>query len=497
MRNIADANGVDLLLIDTGDRVEGNGLYDGSEPKGQYTFDIVKQQAIDIICAGNHELYKPNSSLDELYQTVPNFKGRYLASNLDIHNPETGDLQALAPRYKKFVTKNQGIRVTAFGFIFNFQGSSNNTVVQPVQEAIKEQWFVDAIRDKDVDLFLVAGHVPVRNSEEYDAIFKAIRSEHWDTPIQFFGGHTHIRDYKKYDKAAVAIESGRYMETLGFQSISGLRTGAEKGLGVAQGDLTFQRRYIDNNLYSLFHHSHTNESTFFTALGNSVTRQIDHARKELNLDLRRGCAPQDYWMTRVPANETSSIFRLLGEEILPDAMRATGNASSLPKIVLTNTGAIRFDIFQGPFTRDSEYLISPFTSGFRYIKDVDWSAAQHLIQVLNKGGQIFQGLDMPLAPPENRAVRADRVARPKQTQPTPEQVPLGAHLESFPGYITYDDDGDEGDDTVHEMIDQYHVPNCIQSNVGFPADDARVDRVDVIVSVPADGGKTHWLTSRF
>ncbi|KAH0182742.1 hypothetical protein KCU86_g12777, partial [Aureobasidium melanogenum] len=57
LRQKADNDGSDLLLVDTGDRVEGNGLYDASNPKGQYTFDIFKHQNIDIITSGNHELY--------------------------------------------------------------------------------------------------------------------------------------------------------------------------------------------------------------------------------------------------------------------------------------------------------------------------------------------------------------------------------------------------------------------------------------------------------
>jgi 2',3'-cyclic-nucleotide 2'-phosphodiesterase (5'-nucleotidase family) len=40
MRTKADEKGVDLLVIDTGDRIEGNGIYDGSDPKGKYTYNI-------------------------------------------------------------------------------------------------------------------------------------------------------------------------------------------------------------------------------------------------------------------------------------------------------------------------------------------------------------------------------------------------------------------------------------------------------------------------
>ena len=43
LRDRADEDGSDLLVIDTGDRVEGNGLYDASNPRGKYTFDIIKQ----------------------------------------------------------------------------------------------------------------------------------------------------------------------------------------------------------------------------------------------------------------------------------------------------------------------------------------------------------------------------------------------------------------------------------------------------------------------
>ncbi|KAK5187816.1 hypothetical protein LTR16_009512, partial [Cryomyces antarcticus] len=154
MRDKADDDGSDLLVVDTGDRIEGNGLYDASDPKGRYTFDIIKEQEIDIICSGNHELYKSNSSEDEFRQTVPGFKGSYIASNLDIYYPDTDAFEPLAPRFKKFTTKNQGIRIIAFGFLYDFNGNANNTKVQPVEETVKEQWFQDAIRDRDVDLFL-------------------------------------------------------------------------------------------------------------------------------------------------------------------------------------------------------------------------------------------------------------------------------------------------------------------------------------------------------
>ncbi|ORY02961.1 Metallo-dependent phosphatase-like protein, partial [Clohesyomyces aquaticus] len=201
----ADNDGSDLLLVDTGDRIEGNAIYDASEPKGKFTYDIAREQHIDLICSGNHELYKKNSSDGEFYHTVPNFEGNYLATNLDIYNPETGKLQPLAPRFKKFKTKNQGIRILAFGFIFDFTGNAKNTVIHTVEDTVKEDWFQEAIRDKSLDLIIVFGHVDIR-SHEYGTVYSTIRRAQQDIPIQFFGGHTHIRDYKIYDDKSVALE---------------------------------------------------------------------------------------------------------------------------------------------------------------------------------------------------------------------------------------------------------------------------------------------------
>lgn len=471
MRQKAEADGADLLLIDTGDRVEGNGLYDASEPKGEYTFNIFKEQHIDIICSGNHELYKQNSSENEFTKTVPAFKDSYLASNLDIFDPETGDFVPLAPRYKKFKTTKQGIRILAFGFLYDFTGNYNNTVVQPVKDTIKEDWFQEAIRDRDVDLFVVIGHVPLR-SPEFNALFKAIREVQWDTPIQFFGGHTHIRDFNKYDSKSHGLESGRFMETIGFLSIDGLPTGGKQD-PKATASYKVDRRYIDNNLFSFHHHSGHNETTFATDHGKNVSQMIKSARKSLGLDHTFGCATRDLWMNRAKYPSNSSIYTWLEELVLPDVIEDPARANKT-RLVVINTGGIRFDIFKGPFTRDSTFIVSPFTSGFRYVKDVPYDKAKKLLAVLNNAGQIFESSlansklqGWMLAPPEQRFVYEDFEA------PAPDvvdrfgaagQTPLLWKKPNLtPGYTTKDDAGSNGDDTLHSPISFYRVPNCIQS----------------------------------
>ncbi|KAJ5774668.1 hypothetical protein N7457_009564 [Penicillium paradoxum] len=458
MREKAEAQGQDLLVIDTGDRVEGNGLYDSSEPKGIYLSDILRHQHIDLLTSGNHELYKQNTSETELLVTVPNFRGNYLASNIDIIHPTTKQLVPLAPRFKKFTTKKQGIRIVAFGFLFDFGGNYNNTVVQKVSSTVKEAWFQEAIRDKEVDLFLVIGHVPV-HSPEYRTIFKEIRSLRWDTPIQFFGGHEHVRDYARYDSKSFGLASGRFMETVGFMSIDGLAT--KTSHQSAAGPI-FKRRYIDNNLFSYHHHTSLNQETFPTEKGLNVSRLIAKARTDLHLDQVHGCAPHDFWMSRAKYPDSSNIYTWLETQVMSDVKDESRENSS--RFVLVNTGAIRFDIMQGPFTQDSTFIVSPFTSGFRYVKDVPYDKALLVLEVLNEQRQILSADKsssfIALAPPEQLAYPEDVIAQ--KWPSTDEQIPMsGPRL--VPGYTTQDDAGTDGDDTVHSPISFYRVPNCIRA----------------------------------
>lgn len=475
MREKVEAQGQDLLVIDTGDRVEGNGLYDSSEPKGVYLSEILRHQHIDVITSGNHELYKQNTSESELLHTVPNFRGHYLASNIDINHPETGELVPLAPRYKKFTTKQQGIRIVAFGFLFDFTGNYNSTVVQRVEDTIKEDWFQEAIRDKEVDLFLVAGHVPAHSSE-YRAIYEEIRSIRWDMPIQFFAGHLHIRDYAKYDSKAFALASGRFMETIGFMSIDGLSTsnGPSK-----QSHPTFKRRYIDNNLFSFYHHTGLDAESFPTKKGRKVSQLIAESRTTLELDQVHGCAPQDLWMSRVPYPNPNSIYTWLETKVLASMLKDESR-SKTPSVAILNSGAIRFDIFKGAFTQDTIWTISPFTNGFRYVKDVPYEKMQLIMEILNKQTRVLSTLQdqsepslLPLVPPEQLARSEDIIVDEEELAghwSIPDiggsQMPLSAAITTgniVPGYTTKDDAGEDGDDTIHTPISFYKIPNCIQA----------------------------------
>lgn len=282
------------------------------------------------------------------------------------------------------------------------------------------------------------------------------------------------------------------METMGFMSIDGLSTGSKKDSHAApqKSKLTFSRRYIDNNLYSMHHHSGKDEKSFPTEHGNNVTNAIGDARKSLDLTHTYGCAPKDYWVSRRPYPDPESIFSLIAEEMLPQSLSKSKHLKSGGKaLVITNTGAIRFDIFKGAFTKDTKFLVSPFTSGFRYISDVPYKAASQVIKLLNNEGPIMLEMlnrNSFLTPPEVHATRkrphllsdADSVFA---TRGHEQHVLKGDEPEPFPGYTTKDDAGEDGDDTVHSRIEFFNVPNCIQSAIGFEAEDDNLpETVDLV-----------------
>ncbi|OAA48974.1 Ser/Thr protein phosphatase family [Beauveria brongniartii RCEF 3172] len=504
LRKHADDEGVDLLVVDTGDRIEGNGLFDASSPKGLFQYDIYREQDVDLLCIGNHELYQTASADRELNTTVPNFKDRYIASNLDVIDPKSGQQVPLAQRYKRFTTKNQGIDILAFGFLFDFTSNANNSFVQKVEDTVKEQWFQDAINEQ-VDAFLVLAHVGLR-MPELKTIFTAIRKENWDTPIIFFGGHSHVRDARTFDSKSIAMASGRYLETIGWMSADGIKTTnavAETDMSITTASPKFTRRYMDNNLYGMYYHSGTNASTFDTRQGKRVTNMIARARKALDLDYRFGCAPKTLWVSRAKYPSEDSIYSWLEDEMLPGVIQHPKRKDKA-RLAILNTGGIRFDIFKGPFTRDSTYIVSPFTSGFNFIPDVPYSIAKNIITLLNGADKIFAeaGLETKfLTIPQQMFTtehesQVDTAEGPAEVTAEHDEEPDAnderlelrstvygddnAGLPLTDGYTTVDDIGNDGDDTVHKPVEFNTVPNCIQSKIDFPEDGSEPETVDLV-----------------
>lgn len=448
MRALADARGKDLLIIDTGDRHDGNGLSDATEVNGELSQPIFCEVDFDVVTVGNHELYTGIASLQEFHSIRHHFQDRYVVSNVEVF--DDSEWKPLGSKYRVFETKNLKKRVLAFGFLFNFDGNDKQiTRVTKVEHEIEKQWFQDVLRDilPTVDYIVLAGHIPVRDWPEFQTILDAIREKHSTIPVSMFGGHSHVRDYVVYDDNAVALQSGRYVETIGFASVNLTENGPE-----------FSRAYIDFNQRTMaFHSGAASIAEFVTDRGRNLSEYIARTRQQLDLDDYQTYIPQTYYMDRAPYPSERSVYTLFEENILPLLTSPPELvAKQQTRFVFLNTGALRFDMFKGPYTKDSTFILSPFRNKWFYIADIPLETAEKVLPILNGQGRVLQA--------NSRFMGALYLNEMEQEEVVEQQGDgyIGSRRPSF-GYVTEDDEGDQGDDTVHRAWRFYDVPNAIVS----------------------------------
>lgn len=469
-----------------------------------------------MLTIGNHELYVTEIAYEHFNQFAKVYGDRYLTSNVQILNPANGQFEYIGKQYRYFTTE-RGMRIMSFGFIFDFDKNSNVSKVIKADDVIKEQWFQDALNLTPViDLFVIIGHNAARTTDKTSTMgkyFRAIREKYPYTPIQVFGGHTHQRDFVVYDNKATALESGRYCETLGWLSITGFNEyqveppktvplasrpakrveGADRDSSLPESDspssLLYSRRYLDwNRLTFAYHADGSQDTDFDTQQGKAVTAMITGVRNQLNLTKVLGCAPRTYCISCKPFGEEGSIYKVLEEAMAKVVVNE--ERKDKPRIIFTNTGNIRFDLVQGPFTYDDSFIVSPFENTFKYIKDVPWDEAKTVLATMNAGPYQKRSLDLstrdfhftPLTFVDQEECLDPPVIHDslrKRGEPNSGLV-RRSDYDPTPGYVTKDDFGEDGDDTPHVNITTYELPNDVQANASFPTDGSDPDKVDVI-----------------
>lgn len=500
LKKIAHLNKQDLLVIDTGDKHDGNGLSDVTIPNGAKSIPIFMKQDYDLITIGNHELYVWENSEQEYELVRDHYKSNYISTNVE-YKLDNGSFVSMGQRYKYFTTPMQKIRVLSFAFLFDFTRFNSGTRVQPILRVLDEDWFKDILINHpadEVDLIIVFGHIPVSHAdEELFQLHTFLRKYFPKTKIQYFGGHSHIRDFSIYDDYLTGLQSGRFCETVGWLSIN--CKSIDAGLsGIDRVKSTFARSYIDFNLNSFMYHTNmTTVDEFNTEYGLNVSRQINDTRKELHLEEVIGYVKHNnYFMDYVSIENPKSIFRLLTEKVLPTLSGSDNLPKSDQRLIIINTGSIRYDLYKGPYTLDSQYIISPFENDWVKLtlpKEIAVKIAPKLNEWLYIMSSSNKGkIDNRKLLPEHhysRLVKGDT----KRLDENSEQIPLGYRIpERFlfageeiyindklsKGYVTYDDFGHDGDDTLHKAVVNHHIPNVVQSKeLRESAIDAPVDVV--------------------
>ncbi|KAF4620450.1 hypothetical protein D9613_000947 [Agrocybe pediades] len=477
MKQQAIERDVDLLLVDSGDLHDGTGLTDGFPSGGIDAHDanqFIKQLPYDVMAIGNHELYIYANTLDMHKNFAPSLKGRYLSSNVNITLLNEKNQVVSVPvgeRFAKFKTR-KGRKVTSLGVLFDFTGNDHNTTVQKVADMVKETWFAEAIKEEP-DFFLLVGHMPIAR-DDWPLVFNAVRAVHPHTPILILGGHTHIRDCLQLDGRSMSLESGRYMETVGWMSAKLDRKGSTK-------DIKFSRRYLDPNRVTYEYHAKRNNFNFDTLQGELITKGLQDLSKKFDLSFQFGTAPHDFTITQAPYPSNDSLLSLFIENATPVALAINNTRASIPNIMITNSGSQRFDIYAGPFTKNDQLTASPFADSFLFIPNVPFSVANQVLPALNNAGaderrELQERRDHELY---SRGHVDQVYSRWLAEQDRRSGLERRAARNLTLGYVTTDSCPGVGDDILHAPLPFHDVPDFIGSVPPSVSADTPIDLVFV------------------
>lgn len=260
-----------------------------------------------------------------------------------------------------------------------------------------------------------------------------------------------------------------------------------KALAKTPSNITYSRRYLDWNRNTFAYHAVGSQvRDFDDRSGLRVTSDITALRTKLNLTALYGCAPETYCMSCVPFDAPGSIFPVTETALGATVINTT--RAAIPRLIIANTGSIRFDLYKGAFTFDDSFIVSPFTDAFQYLANVPYATAKDVLATMNAATLNQRSLN----PLSNRGADDFDMLIPQMDScidPTLGHMSSSADLKPrgvirrattlTPGYTTKDDFGTDGDDTIHSAIPFYSVPNYFQGNGSFPAT-GTPDNIDLI-----------------
>ncbi|GKZ82327.1 hypothetical protein AnigIFM56816_007139 [Aspergillus niger] len=518
MRDKADRLGVDLLVVDTGDIVTGNGLSDVSDPEGQLSNPIFRYLDYDLLTIGNNDLYNANVTERIQWDIADYYTERYLTSNVHVDLGERKNI-SIGEKYRYFTTKH-GLRIMAFGFTLQDFNAPPTVYVHGYENITNEPWFEDAMK-QPVDLYLLIGHADIGQSCKIKTHYQGdqnplICMKDWfrqnkpEIPLQILGGHSHVRNFTCYDSGSSGLESGRYSDTVGWLALSnvapsntwnGTKTFTDVPVPTRtctphnptssssmEKTVRLDRRYLDFNRQTFAYHALDATGPdvpagFDTPIGQYVTNDIQGTRAIYNLTTGLGCAPQSYYISSSPYNCPNNIYTLVRSALNATVNRNDGSA----RLIIFNTYGIRYDLYQGPFTVGDAFTVSSYADVFLYLADVPYDAAKQLECRLNNKKTSDCDYEEPR---EDCSLDGLGLATSSYADFSQQSLLTHHARDSYdninPGHVTKDDFGDCsassencGDDTLHiPRLEKYSHPYYLQ--VKGDIDEKETETVDVV-----------------
>jgi 2',3'-cyclic-nucleotide 2'-phosphodiesterase (5'-nucleotidase family) len=185
VKEIAKRDGKDVFFLDNGDNVDGTGLSNASPVDAQNLFPLLMKVPFDAMSLGNHELYF-SSTIEMMVSSgyITSRNGSYLTSNVVFKANDS----PLGSRYCILHGFNSGIRLLAFGFLYEMTDHSDIVRVEDVAKVVRSEWFVTTVAEENYDAIVVLAHMDNADSlvETLLSGIRALVSPHM--PVVFLTG---------------------------------------------------------------------------------------------------------------------------------------------------------------------------------------------------------------------------------------------------------------------------------------------------------------------
>lgn len=362
-----------LFFVMNGDFTDGTGL--GTAPP-DHLIPILERMPWSAVTVGNHELYSA-ATVDAIARPggfADRWGGRYLTSNVVLSRSG----EALGSRYTVLTGGDGRTRVLTFGFLYDMNDADDSVTVERVRDVVRTEWFDDALTREEYDAVLVLAHMDYRDPL-VAVILSAVRDVVGVTvPVQFITGHSHVRAYDgATDACSTSFEAGRYLDTVGFVSVS---AGCE-----------FAHVFIDANVGALA--DAVAVDSLDTDEGRALSNLIRETRERTGLLDTVGCAPHDF-SHRYDLNSTASFWRLYLEDVVPTSRLFRRGDATRKKALFQDTGAFRYDLYDGTVTVNDVITLSPFDDTFYLVaSDIPGSVVAAVHERVSEEKKVLFGVE--------------------------------------------------------------------------------------------------------
>jgi len=160
------------------------------------------------------------------------------------------------------------------------------------------------------------------------------------------------------------------------------------------------------------------------------------------------------------------------------ALAINNTRASIPNIVITNSGAVRFDVYAGPFVKNDQFTASPFANSFLFIPNIAASIAKQVLPSLNHAGA-----NQRRALADREAILYGRGSVDSRYMAWLEEMDRRNGVERRTaanltlGYVTSDACPGVGDDILHAPLPFFRSPSFIGSVPPSVSGDTPIDLV--------------------